>query len=186
MKFFAFCLLFFVFACAACRPSAAPVSVSDRPVSVNGIPQTNLPMPPLENIENLGWQTSAGNRQTLRQLKGKVVVLDFWATYCPPCLEEIPHLVTLQNKYADDLTVVGLHVGGDEDRPKIPAFVEKLKINYTLANPEDGLTQSLLGNDYAIPQTFVFDRNGRLIKKTVGFDAQIKAELDAAIEQALK
>lgn len=184
MKIFAFCLLVFALIFAACRPSAAPVAVSNRPVSVNGFPQTNLPLPPLKNVENMGWQISGGNRQTLNELKGKVVILDFWATYCPPCLEEIPHLAALQNKYAD-LQVVGLNVGGDEDKPKIPEFVEKLKINYTLGSPEDGLTQTLLGDDYAIPQTFVFDKNGNLVKKIVGFDAQIKIELDEAIEQAL-
>ena len=185
MKVYAFLLLPFAFIFAACRPSAAPVSVSNSPISVNGIRQTNLPFPPVGNIENLAWNTDDGRREKLGSLRGKAFVLDFWATYCPPCLEEIPHLVELQNKHKD-LQIVGLHVGGDEDRPKVPAFVEKLKMNYTLATPEDALTQTLLGDDYAIPQTFVFDKNGNLIKKFVGFDAQIKADLDRAVEQALK
>ncbi|MGI8468720.1 MAG: TlpA family protein disulfide reductase [Pyrinomonadaceae bacterium] len=170
---------------AACRPSAAPVSVSNRPISVNGVPQTNLPLPPMKNVENLSWQISGGNRQTLNDLKGKVVILDFWATYCPPCLEEIPHLAGLKNKYAD-LQIIGLHIGGDEDKPKIPAFVEKLKMNYPLGFPQDELTDVLFGGDDRIPQTFVFDKNGKLVKKFVGFDAQIKSELDAAVEQALE
>ena len=112
-------------------------------------------------------------------------MLDFWATYCPPCLEEIPHLVALQNRYAD-LKVVGLHVGGDDDKPKISAFVEKLKINYELAYPQDELTDLLLGNNNAIPQTVVFDRAGNPVKRYIGFDEIIKSELDEAIEQALK
>jgi thiol-disulfide isomerase/thioredoxin len=111
-------------------------------------------------------------------------VLDFWATYCPPCLEEIPHLVELQNKYAD-LKVVGLHVGGEEDMPKVPAFVEKLKMNYVLAYPEDELNSILLGNDNAIPQTFVFDRSGKLIERFVGYDLKVKNDLDRAVTQAL-
>ena len=185
MKIFAFCLLPFALFFAACRPSAAPVSVSNRPVSVNGVSQTNLPLPPLKNIENLGWQVSGGNRQILNDLRGKVVILDFWATYCPPCLEEIPHLAELQNRYSN-LQVVGLHVGGDEDLRQVPAFAEKLKINYTLGFPETSLTQSLLGDDYAIPQTFVFDKNGKLVKKIVGFDARLKSELDDAVRQALE
>ena len=185
MRFFAFCLLLFAFIFAACRPSAAPVSVSNRPVSINDIPQTNLPLPPVKNIENLGWQLASGNRQTLGELKGKVVILDFWATYCPPCLEEIPHLAALQNKY-QDLQIIGLNIGGDEDKPKIPAFVEKLKMNYPLGYPQDELTDFLFGGDDRIPQTFVFDKNGRLVKKFVGFDAQTKSELDAAVRQALE
>ncbi len=185
MRFFAFCLLPFAFCLTlACRPAATPVSVSNKPISINNIPQTNLPLPPGKNIENLGWTLFDGRAQKLGDYKGKVVVLDFWATYCKPCLEEIPHLVELQNKYAD-LKVIGLHVGGEEDVPKVPAFVEKLKINYVLAYPEDELNKILLGNDNAIPQTFVFDRNGRLIEKFVGYDQKVKIDLDEAITQAL-
>ncbi|MGI9035107.1 MAG: TlpA family protein disulfide reductase [Pyrinomonadaceae bacterium] len=174
----------FAFLLAACRPSAAPVTISNRPISINDVPQTNLPMAPSENIENLGWQLSSGNRQTLGELKGKVVILDFWATYCPPCLEEIPHLAELQNKYAD-LQIVGLHVGGDEDKPKVPAFVAKLKMNYPLGYPQDELIDFLFNGDDRIPQTFVFDKNGNLVKKFVGFDAQIKSALDEAVRQTL-
>jgi thiol-disulfide isomerase/thioredoxin len=185
MRIFAFCLLPFAFALAACRPAAAPVSVSNRPVSVNGLPQTNLPLPMLKNIENLGWQLAGGNQQTLGELKGKVVVLDLWATYCPPCLEEIPHLSELQNKHPD-LQVVGLHVGGTQDRPKVPAFVEKLKMSYALGYPETELENILFGDDDRIPQTFVFDRQGKLTAKIVGFDESQKIALDEAIEQTLK
>ncbi len=185
MKYFYFLLFTFHFLLfTACRPAAAPVSVSNRPISINNIPQTNLPFPPSKNIENLGWTLFDGQAQKLGEYKGKVVVLDFWATFCPPCLEEIPHLVELQNKYAD-LKVIGLHVGGEEDVPKVPAFVKKLKINYVLAYPEDELNKILLGNDNAIPQTFVFDRDGRLIEKFVGYDQKVKTDLDKAITQAL-
>ena len=173
-------LLFF----SACRPAAAPVSISNKQATIKEVPQTNLPMPPVTNIENLGWDTFDGSRQTFGSLKGKVVVLDFWATFCPPCLEEIPHLVELQNKY-QDLQIVGLHVGGDEDKPKVPQFVEKLKINYLLAFPQDALTDALLGNDNAIPQTLIFNRDGKLVKKFVGFDEIVKLQLDQAVQDAI-
>lgn len=185
MKIFAFLLLIFACLFAACRPAAAPVAISNRPISASGVPRTNLPLPPMKNVENLGWKTFDGKPETLGDLKGKVVVLDFWATFCPPCLEEIPHLVRLQNENAGSLQIVGLHVGGDEDRPKVPAFVEKLKINYSLAYPEDALTNALLGNDDTIPQTLVFDKDGNLVKKFVGFDDEIKFNLDFAIREAL-
>lgn len=186
MKCFYFLLFTFYLSLAlSCRPAAAPVSVSDKPVSINNVPQTNLPLPPSRNIENLGWTLFDGNSQKLKEYKGKIVVLDFWATYCPPCLAEIPHLVELQNKYAD-LKIVGLHSGGGEDARQVPAFAERLKINYVLAVPEDELTVFLLGNNNAIPQTVIFDRAGSPIKRFVGFDEVIKAELDKAIEQALK
>ncbi|CAN5633526.1 hypothetical protein BH18ACI1_BH18ACI1_18020 [soil metagenome] len=181
MRFFAFCLLPFAFCLSACRPAAAPVSVSNEPISIN-----NVPMPSSKPIGEMIWTGFDGKEQKLKDLQGKVVVLDFWATYCPPCLEEIPHLNELQTKYgAENLQIVGLNVGGEEDQPKIPAFVEKLKINYTLATPEDALMQFVFGNRDEIPQTAVFDRNGNLVQKFVGYDLKIKYDLDKAIEQAL-
>jgi hypothetical protein len=71
----------------------------------------------------------------------------------------------VKNKYGADLQIVGLHVGGEEDQERVPEFVERLKINYALAYPEDALSNALMGTDNAIPQTFVFDRGGRLTKK---------------------
>lgn len=176
---FAFCLF------SACRPAAAPISISNKPVSINNVPQTNLPLPPLKNVENLGWTLFDEKDEKLSDYQGKVVVLDFWATFCPPCLEEIPHLNQLKNKYGADLQIVGLHVGGDEDRERVPEFAERLKINYALAYPEDALSNALMGTENSIPQTFVFDRRGRLTKKIIGFDNFIKADLDHAIEQAV-
>ena len=189
MKRFTFYLLLFTFCTlllAACKPAAAPVSISNKPVSINDIP-TNVPMPPTKNVENMGWTKADGAHETLGAMKGKVIILDFWATYCPPCLEEIPHLVELQNKHgAQGLQIIGLHTGGVEDRPKVPAFVEKLKMNYVLAYPEDALADTLLQNDDRIPQTFVFDRTGKLVKGFVGFDAKIKEDLDKTIQATLK
>ena len=186
MRIFNFCVLTFALCLiASCRPAAAPVSISNKPVSINNVPRTNLPLPVLKNTENLGWKSFAGENVKLADLKGKVVVLDFWATYCPPCLEEIPHLNALQSKYGENLKVVGLHIGGEEDQVRVPEFVERLKISYTLAYPQDELSNALMSADNSIPQTFVFDKNGKLVKKLVGFDNFIKADLDTAIELAI-
>lgn len=184
-----FCLLLFTFYLAlfaGCRSAASPISVSNKPVSINNVPQINQPLPSAKDIEKLGWKTSGGVEKKLSEYRGKVVVLDFWATYCPPCLEEIPHLVNLQNKYREqNFEVIGLHVGGEEDLPKVPAFIEKLKMTYTLAFPEDKLTNILFGGQTAIPQTFVVDRAGNLVEKFVGYDLRVKNKLEKAVEKAL-
>lgn len=185
MRFFATCLLPFALFFAGCRPPAAPIAVSEKPISINNVPQTNLPFPPTTNIENLGWKTFDGKQQKFAELKGKVVVLDFWATYCPPCIEAIPHLVNLQDKYgSDNFQIVGLNVGGEEDAAKVPAFVEKFKMNYIVALPDDELANLLMAGNSAIPQTFVFDRGGKLLQKFVGYDLKVKNDLEKAIEQA--
>lgn len=178
---FIFCISF----AAACRPAAAPVSISNTPLSSNDLP-------PTKPVEQMTWtkfdgKTNVdGGLDTLGDLQGKAVILDFWATYCPPCIEGIPHLRSLQAKYGkDNLEVVGLHVGGEDDRAKVPSFVEKLQIDYTLATPENELTRFIFGRESAIPQTAVFDRKGRLVEKFVGFNEKIKKDLDAAVEKAI-
>ena len=124
-----------------------------------------------------------GKEQKLKDLQGKVVVLDFWATFCPPCLEEIPHLNELQTKYgAENLQIIGLHAGDDEDLAKVPEFVKKLNIIYPIATPEDALLRFVFAAQDEIPQTAVFDRSGNLVEKFVGFDMTVKNRLDKAVE----
>jgi thiol-disulfide isomerase/thioredoxin len=193
MKIFAFCIFTFAFClAAACRPAAAPISVGNKPVSINDVPTTNQQLPPSKPLEEMTWAeldgrtNSDGITKKLKDFQGKVVILDFWATYCPPCLVEIPHLKELQAKYGkENLEVIGLHVGGSDDRPKVPQFADKLKIDYTLATPENELTRFVFSTTDSIPQTAIFDRKGKLVKKIVGFDAQIKQDLDTVIEQTI-
>jgi thiol-disulfide isomerase/thioredoxin len=185
MKLFA-CLLFvFSFLLASCRPAAPPVSVGNRPISINDMPLKDAQAKPLKPLAEMSWTGFEGNVQKLKDLQGKVVILDFWATNCPPCIKEIPHLLELKAYYGTDLEIVGLHVGDTEDKLKVPAFIEKLKITYQLAYPDQALTSFVFGSETAIPQTAVFDRNGQLVKKIVGFDDLKKKELDDSVRQAI-
>ena len=184
MKLFAIGLGLLCVALSGCG-AAPPVAVGNKPVSVNDQPMRDAPTRPLKPVGEMNWTTFEGTVQKLKDFPGKVVILDFWATYCPPCIEEIPHLMELKARYGDDLVLIGLHVGGEEDRPKVPEFVEKLKINYPLATPEDALTSFIFGQESAIPQTAIFDRGGKLVKKIVGFSPEIKKELDQTIEQTV-
>ncbi len=188
MKFFSFCLFVITgLYSMSCRPAAAPVLVGNKPVSINNVPLKDVQAKPLKPLPEMSWTGFEGNVQKLKDYRGKAVILDFWATYCPPCIEEIPHLKDLQAKYGpNELVVIGLNVGGDEDRPKIPEFVERLKITYPLAYPEDALVSFIFGEETAIPQTAIFDRQGRLVRKIIGFNAEIKNELDQTVETALR
>ncbi|MDH3493654.1 MAG: TlpA family protein disulfide reductase [Acidobacteriota bacterium] len=179
-------VLFFLLVCA-CRSAAPPVAVSDRPVSNNRMPRLNLPMPPSKPLEKLGWILfKGGEKKLMEEYKGKVLILDFWATYCAPCIEGIPHLRMLNEKYGDDLLVIGLHVGGEEDRPRVPAFEKRLNIDYPIATPEDELTYLLLGTDTRIPQTLVFDREGKLVEKFVSYDETIGKQIEKTVERTVK
>ncbi len=127
-----------------------------------------------------------GRRARAADYRGKVLILDFWATYCPPCREEVPHLITLQRRFgADGLQVVGLNVGGEDDRPLVPRFVEQYQIQYPLGYPDQDLANLVFADDDAIPQTYVFDRAGRLVKRFVGYDAATRTGLEQAVQTAL-
>jgi len=181
-----FCLLLFA-SClpAACQRAAAPVAVSNRPVSINDVPQKDVPLS-TKPLAEMSWTLADGTKQTLKDLAGKAVILDFWATYCPPCREEIPHLNSLLAKNGgDNLVIVGLNVGGDEDKPEIPAFVKQTKFDYPIAFPEDDLIKFVFAGRDDIPQTIVVDRNGRVVTKIIGFSPRIAAELDEAVAKAL-
>lgn len=135
----------------------------------------------------MSWTDDKDHVQKLSDLKGKAVILDFWATFCPPCVQEIPHLNSLIAKHgAENLQVIGLNVGGEDDKPEIPKFLAKTKLDYPLAFPDADLSRFIFSERDDIPQTLVLDRNGVIVKKIVGFSPAIQLELDAAVEQALK
>ncbi|HKY41641.1 MAG TPA: TlpA disulfide reductase family protein [Pyrinomonadaceae bacterium] len=146
-------------------------------------------MPPLNgaSLVNLGWEQGDGKRFVFSEFKGKVLILDFYATWCMPCRDSIPHLIGLQKKYEDQgLIVVGLNVGGPGDDQEVPAFAREFGIQYTLAIPDEDLVSLLLAENDAIPQTFVFDRQGQLVYRLIGFGKGSGALIDRAVETALK
>jgi cytochrome c biogenesis protein CcmG, thiol:disulfide interchange protein DsbE len=184
----AVCSLFML--CVSCGgPAPVEVSRSETPKGRTP-PRTSLPMPPTtasNNQPNAQNFTLLDNQQVkLSDYLGKVVVLDFWATYCAPCLEEAPHLDALQRRFgAQGLEVIGLNVGGPEDHAKISEFAERLKIKYTLGIPEPEMTNLYMGGDSRIPQTIVFDRKGRIVKHFVGYDQTASVELERTIQETV-
>jgi thiol-disulfide isomerase/thioredoxin len=146
-------------------------------------------MPPLRgtSLVDMGWEHSGGKRSVISEYKGKVLILDFYATWCIPCRDSVPHLIGLQKKYEDQgLAVVGLNVGGPGDEQEVPAFAQKFGIQYTLAKPDDDLVSLLLSDSDVIPQTFVFDRQGQLVERFIGFGRETGEHIDSAVETALK
>jgi thiol-disulfide isomerase/thioredoxin len=110
--------------------------------------------------------TLDGRHITSDDLKGKVVLMNFWATWCPPCRAEIPDLMELQSRYRDKLVIIGV----SEDDPPIDTvtkFVADEKMNYPVAMSTDALRKIFRGV-VALPTTFVIDPDGRLEQKHVG------------------
>ena len=177
---------------ASKKRAEAGDAASSRTARLSRSPNSSGRLPPSETAARTnarrsgGWTMLDGRRLSLEDLRGQVVVLDFYATYCPPCLEEVPHLVKLQQRYGPQgFRVVGLNVGGEEDQAKVPDFVRRFSIQYELANPDDETVDLFLAGNSSIPQTFVFDRQGQLVQHFVGYDQTVAAQLERAIESAL-
>lgn len=181
------------FSLAACttserKPVGELVNGKTGTPAIRSLPRTARPMPPLESasVSGVGWTLADGRQTRLSDYQGKVVVLDFYATWCPPCRDEIPHLASLQSRFGrEGLQIIGLNVGGEEDRPAIPAFVKSLGINYQLGYPTPEAVDLFMGSDSAIPQTLVFSRGGELLRHFTGYDASVRRELETAVAEAI-
>ena len=111
------------------------------------------------------------------------MVLDFYATWCEPCREETPHLVQMQQQYEQQgLQVIGLNVGGEDDPAKIPTYASEFGIKYPLGLPDDALVEKYLSDNQNIPQAFIFDRDGRLVKRFVGYNDNVEREIERLVQ----
>ncbi|HVS80776.1 MAG TPA: TlpA disulfide reductase family protein [Pyrinomonadaceae bacterium] len=141
---------------------------------------------PAGTVETVGWTLDNNQRAKLADYKGKVVVLDFYATWCEPCRAETPRLVELQRQYAaQGLQVIGLNVGGADDRDLVPGYAREFGIQYPLGFPDDEVADSFLGDDQNIPQAFVFDRGGKLVKRFIGYSENSGVELERVVKSSL-
>lgn len=129
--------------------------------TTEGKAATKMPSFALENVRD-------GKIIDSNSLKGRVLLLTFFATWCPPCLEEVPTLVKLQKEMESaGFSVIGMSV--DQQEPSIIAkFVEKKSINYPVLLAESKTTMDF-GGIYGIPVAFLVNKAGNVVKKYTGY-----------------
>lgn len=139
--------------------------------------------------EDIDIRTVDGRTIKLSAYRGKVVVVDFWATWCPPCRQETPQLARIARENRDrGVEVVGLHIDdrGRSSPEAIRKFIENYGITYTVGMATDNMFTSYLGTeDDTIPQTLVFGRDGKLVKHLIGYDQSHARILDEAVNKAV-
>ncbi len=127
-------------------------------------------------------KTIEGQEVTLSGLRGKVVLLDFWATWCGPCKESIPHLTQLHKNYQDKgFELIGMSLDKSGEVEMVRRFVKSMDIPYPIImTPED------VARNYKItglPTTVLIDKEGKVREKIVGFNSAIGQQIAARIEE---
>jgi thiol-disulfide isomerase/thioredoxin len=175
MKYVATLALAFVLVFAGCSKGDAKVgngskkgaqaTVTDDAASDLGmLPADKAPMAPDWELKS----ATDGSTVKLSQFRGKVVILDFWDTWCPPCKAEIPSFIELYDQYKDDGLVIVGAAFGNNGPDAVKQFVKDWKMNYpvVLVTPQ---VNSQYGGIQSIPTTFVIDPEGRARAMHVGF-----------------
>ena len=110
-----------------------------------------------------------GTKWNLKSLRGKVVLVNFWATWCPPCRKELPDLQTLYNRFKDQgFVILGI---SDEEGPTVKSFLADKKLTYPIML-DPGRKVNELFQVNAIPKSFVYDRNGKLVAQSIDMRTQ--------------
>jgi len=108
-----------------------------------------------------------GKKINLSDYKGKVVILDFWATWCGPCRRGIPDLVSIQKSYKDKIVVIGISLDDNRTKNDIIPFMKEYGVNYPVVYGNSEVVMNY-GNISAIPTSFIIDQKGNLVDKYIG------------------
>lgn len=131
----------------------------------------------------LASNTTAAADFDLQEFHGKVVVLDFWASWCVPCRRSFPWMNSMQEKYADQgLVIIGVNL--DAVATDAQAFLRETPADFRIISDPDGT----LAREYdviAMPTSYIFDRNGDLVTRHLGFKVRRQAEYEALLAETL-
>ena len=179
-------ILVSMFIVAGCKkkepepPQQAEVIAEEKPTEPPG--DEAPPSPGDKPAPSFTLEDLDGKQVSLSDFKGNVVILDFWATWCPPCVMEIPHFIELYEQYKDQgFAMVGISLDR-EGVGVVNSFVQKYRVNYPILMT-DGQVDKAYGGITSIPTTFVIDRAGKIRREYVGY--RDKAVFEADIKTLL-
>ncbi len=158
-------------------PEAMAKTVSSNRKAQSKSPGAVLRDKSIQFVNNLEMTQPDGKKFTFASLKGKVIVVDVWATWCGPCREQTPKLAALQEKYrARGLAVVGLSLDEKSDEAEVLKFMKEAGVNYTITYAPDKVSGAFLDGtedetgQAPIPQLFIISKEGRVVEHLIGND----------------
>jgi len=155
-------LMIFTFSVYGCNDST-PKSESSK----NNLPEITKSDLGDNTAPDFILYTLDGEEVRLSDYLGKVVIIDFWATWCTPCRKGIPDLVSIQNEFKEDLIVIGISLDQPSTQDQLISFIEYFGINYPVVLGNMEVSDSY-GNIQAIPTSFIIDQEGNIINKHIG------------------
>lgn len=126
-----------------------------------------------------------GNNLKIKGMKNKVILLDFFATWCPPCKAEIPHLVNLQKKYKNKLQIISVLLENNKPDSEIKSFIKYNSINYIITNgPNNYKLSSMMGEVQNIPFMILYNKKGNIVTHYLGAipEEMINSDLEKVIK----
>ncbi len=183
MKKFLFLSLILFLSCSREEKSQRPAQHFLLPeVQVFTLTEIENPNNP-NTAPNFYWQTPNGENNLYELLKGKAVLVNFWATWCGPCVKEIPDLIKIKEEFADkNFEIIGISI--DKSASPVVEFAKNVGINYILIHDPDSKLLDAFGGSVGIPTTYLIDKDGKIVSKYIG--ARTKETFANDIRKILK
>lgn len=159
---------------AACGNAAAPRPMSESEPAA-AVKRPNANQEAISKVQDVPIAKLDGSTFKLEDYRGKVLVVDFWGTFCPPCVKQVPELVKLNEKYKDrGLMLIGLTADPPSDQDKVEEFIKRFQVNYQIGYDNSWIADAFLKGTEddtgspPIPQLFVISRDGKIVEHLIG------------------